>query len=483
MQLAELLSGLKYSTFGVNLRGYVKGVSSDSRTITFGSLFICIKGNRYDGHQFAEDAIRRGAVAVVSERYMCGIPCIVVKNTRLADSVIWDNFYGNPSRKMLMVAVTGTNGKTSTAAYLASAMNEGGIKTATIGTLGCSYEGDTLVFEGGEASSMTTPDPKLLYESLHSLRQKGADAVVMEVSSHAIAQCKVAPIRFELGIFTNLSPDHLDFHTGMEEYYKTKASLFRCCKKAVISCNCSYGRRLASELKRCCTCENDEAKWLQMSESGVSYELLLGESVLEIASASPGFFTVENTMLAAKAASMLGISPEHIGRGIAAVPFVSGRMERLEAAEAYGFHMYVDYAHTPGALAEAINCVRSIAGGRPVTVLFGCGGDRDKTKRAPMGRIAADSADRVIITSDNPRSEKKEDIIRDILCGVGSCNNIRVIVDRRSAIEYAVATAARDEFILLCGKGHENYETDGAGKHPFSEKDIVVSALGRLRKC
>ncbi len=487
MQIAELLSGLKYNTFGVNLRGYVKSVSSDSRSVGFGSLFICIKGTRYDGHQFAEEAIRRGAVAVVSERYMCGIPCIVVKSTRLADAVIWDNFYGNPSRKMLMIAVTGTNGKTSTAAYLSSAMNKGGIKTATIGTLGCSYEGEIVVFDdclASDALTMTTPDPQVLYRQLNDLCKKGADAVVMEVSSHAIAQCKVSPIKFELGVFTNLSPEHLDFHSGMEDYYKTKASLFKKCKRAVIGCNCSYGRRLASEIKKCCcTCENEEAKWLRMSENGISYEVEICDSIVEVSSSSPGFFTVENTMLAAKAASILGVSPDMISKGISAVPFVSGRMERIEECEPYGFHMYVDYAHTPDALASAINCIKSIAGGRKVTVLFGWGGDRDKTKRAPMGKIAAEKADRVVITSDNPRTEKKEDIIKDILCGVGSYKNIRVIVDRRLAIEYTVSTAQKDEFVLLCGKGHEKYEKDGEGKHPFSEKDIVISALSRFREC
>jgi len=488
MQIAELLSGLKYKAFGVNLRGYVKGVSSDSRTVEFGSLFICIRGSRRDGHQFAEEAIRRGAVAVVAERYICGIPCIVVKSTRVADAVVWDNFYGNPGRKMRMIAVTGTNGKTSTAAYLSSALNEGGVKTASIGTLGCSYEGAVELFEGSEmcdaAAAMTTPDPQILYRMLFSLKSKGAEAVVMEASSHSIVQKKLYPIRFELGVFTNLSPEHLDFHESMEDYYKTKASLMKKCKMVVVGCDSAYGRRLASEIgKNAFACERSNALWLRMSESGVSYEMELGGETVNISSSSPGFFTVENTMLAAKAAYVLGAFPESIARGIKAVPFVSGRMEKLEECEAHGFHMFIDYAHTPDALAGAINCIKSIAGGRSVTVLFGCGGDRDKTKRPAMGRIAAQLADRVIVTSDNPRSERKEDIINDILSGIRKYDNIRVIVERRSAIEYAVSTAKKDEFVLLCGKGHENYETDREGKHPFSEKDIVLSALARLKEC
>ncbi|MBR4071357.1 MAG: UDP-N-acetylmuramoyl-L-alanyl-D-glutamate--2,6-diaminopimelate ligase [Clostridia bacterium] len=485
MQLAELLSGLKYNTFGVNLRGYVKSISNDSRTVAFGGLFICVKGSKRDGHEFAEEAIRRGAVAVVTERYIKGVPCIVVKNTRVADSVIWDNFYGNPSRKMRMIAVTGTNGKTSTAAYLASAMNEGGIKTAVIGTLGCSYDGKTTLFEGSAvcdiSASMTTPDPKILYKILCQLHRKGAEAVVMEASSHAIAQHKLCPIRFEIGVFTNLTPEHLDFHESMEDYYKTKASLIKKCRKAVIGCDSAYGRRLWSELGcKAASCDRSEAKWLRMSENGVSYELELCGETICVSSSSPGFFTVENTMLAAKAAYMLGVSQEKICRGIAAVPYVSGRMEKITECEKYGFHVFIDYAHTSDALASAINCIKSIAGGRYVTVLFGCGGDRDKSKRAAMGGVAVQLADRVIITSDNPRSEKREDIISHILSGIKCYDNVRVIVDRRTAIEYAISTAKREEFILLCGKGHEKYETDAYGNHPFSEKDIVLSALSRL---
>lgn len=484
MQIAELLTGLKYNTFGVNLRGYVKSVASDSRKVTFGCLFICIKGTRRDGHEYAKDAMRCGAVAVVSERYIMGVPCIVVKNTRVADAVIWDNFYGNPARKMRMIAITGTNGKTSTAVFLASVLNESGIKTATIGTLGCSFEGEVTCCKGAEVTdipaAMTTPDPEFLYKSLRELYNRGAEAVVMEASSHAIAQKKLYPMRFECGIFTNLSPEHLDFHESMEDYFRTKASLFGKCKNAVVSCDCGYGRRLAGQIDNVLRAERGEALRLSMSEGGISYEMSLGGELIRVKSSSPGFFTVQNTMLAAKAAYLLGASHKAIEKGIASVKSVAGRMERIDECEKYGFHVYIDYAHTPDALSGAIRCIKNLAGGRRVTVLFGCGGDRDKTKRPEMGRIAAAEADRVIVTSDNPRSENKEEIISQILRGARPLHKVRVITERRAALMYAVMTAKKDEFILLCGKGHEEYETDGEGSHPFSEKEIVISALSNL---
>ncbi len=476
MQIAELLSGLKYNSFGVNLRGYVGGAASDSRNVTFGNVFVCLRGTLADGHDFAEDAMRRGAVAVICERYLPGLPCIVVKNTRIANAVIWNNLCGRPASEMTLVAVTGTNGKTSTVAFLSSIMNEGGIPTASLGTLGCFFDGKRIPIGGSEIAempaSMTTPDPEALYKALQALHNMGAKAVVMEVSSHSIAQYKTAPLSFECGIFTNLSPEHLDFHLGMEEYYKVKASLFKSCRISVICCDGGYGRRLAGEAENVVAVESADASKLICNSRGVSYEY----KGYKIKSSVPGLFTVENTMLALSAAEAMGFSKDAIEKGIARVSVVPGRMERVEADNC-DLDVFIDYAHTPDALASAIKTVRSFAPNRKLTVLFGCGGNRDKGKRPVMGRIASEYADRVIVTGDNSRNEDRNDIIRDILRGVEHFERVRVIVERKTAVRYAVLTARQGEIVLLCGKGHEDYETDDKGKHPFSEKEIVLSAL------
>ena len=477
MQIAELLSGLKYDTFGVNLRGYVSGAASDSRRIAFGNIFICLRGTRRDGHDYAADAMMRGAVAVVSDHYIGGVPCIVVRDTRVADAVIWNNLCKRPSAEMSLVGITGTNGKTSTAVFLTSIMNEAGIPTALMGTLGCRFGEESIPMDGAEMgdvpAAMTTPDPEILYTTLARLRDKGARAVVMEVSSHAIDQKKVAPLIFEAGIFTNLTSDHLDYHGSMEQYYRAKAELFKKCRKSIVCCNTQYGVRLACDIGDAVRVCSSEAENAVMSENGVSYDF----DGLHIKSSVAGAFTIENTLLAASCARIFSIPDEVIAEGIAKVDGIPGRMQKIGRDTAKNVDVFADYAHTPDAMRKAISAVRQFAPSRRLTVLFGCGGDRDKSKRPVMGRIASEMADRVIITSDNPRTEKREDIIWDILQGVRSFGGVRVISDRSEAIRYATVTAQRDEIILLCGKGHESYETDSLGKHPFSEKEIVSHIL------
>ncbi|MBQ7836275.1 MAG: UDP-N-acetylmuramoyl-L-alanyl-D-glutamate--2,6-diaminopimelate ligase [Clostridia bacterium] len=477
MLIAELLSGLKYNTYGVNLRGYVSGAASDSRRITFGSVFICLRGTRRDGHDYACDAMRRGAVAVVCDHYLPRIPCIVVKDTRLADAVIWNNLSLRPANGLRLIGVTGTNGKTSTAMFIASVMNEMGIPTALLGTLGCSFGGETLSTDGAEVddvpAAMTTPDPEILYKTLASLRKKGAEAVVMEVSSHAIAQRKIAPLIFEVGVFTNLTPDHLDYHGSMEEYYRVKASMFSRCKMSVICCDSPYGVRLAEETRKTVRVCSSDAEGVVLTDGGVSYEY----EGLHIHSNVPGAFTVQNTMLAAKVGRLLGGKADALQRGIACVKSIPGRMEKIGTDSKKNLDVFIDYAHTPDALEKAVSTVKQFAPYRRLTVVFGCGGDRDASKRPRMGQIASEKADRAIVTSDNPRSEEKEKIIRDILSGVRRFEKVRVITDRAEAIRYSLLTAVHDEIILLCGKGHEDYETDASGKHHFSEKEIVSDIL------
>ena len=487
MKLCELLYGLKYKLFGVSKNAEVSNISSDSRKITCGCLFVCIKGSRRDGHQYACEAVAKGALAAVAERYVEGVPTVVVEDTRYTEALMWFRLCGMPYEDMKLCAVTGTNGKTSTAVFLGAALNAAGIKTAVIGTLGCEFEGNTRQIEYSSVSdapaSMTTPDPQVLYPLLRNLRSKGCKAVVMEVSSHAVALKKTAPLTFDCGVFTNLSPEHLDFHFSMENYYKTKASLFRQCRMAIVNVDDGYGRRLSCSLgEKAFGVSSEMAKRLSVNENGIEYytRLYKSRNMTHIKTKALGFYNVYNTLLAANAAAALGADESAVSGGISHIGFVDGRLEKVLSQE--GFDVYIDYAHTPDAVRATLCSVRAIAQNRRIVALFGCGGDRDKSKRAVMGALAESLADKVIVTSDNPRSEKKSQIIADILRGIKNGEKTVVIEDRRKAIEYAVETAEKGDVIVCLGKGHESYETDGEGKHPFSEKKIIAEAMSKRKK-
>ena len=480
MQLSKLLEGLDYTLCGADPCAQITRPATDSRSVRPDGLFICIRGTSRDGHRFVQEALRRGAAACVCDTYLPGCPCILVGDTRYAAAVIWSNFYGGPGRRLRLVGITGTNGKTSTAAFLSSILSHAGIKTGTIGTLGYRLGEQTVRWKGAEnpdvPASMTTPDPQYLYGMLGYMKKHGAEAVVMEVSSHALAQKKTGPLYFEAGIFTNLSPEHLDFHKDMESYFAAKASMFDRCKISVVNGDDPYGRRIRGIRAGLQMAENRNVS----ATGGISYRLCYRGEQLQIRSSVPGEFTVYNTMFSAIAALEMGIAPSSVEQGIAAVRGINGRMERIASSES-GFAVYIDYAHTPDALRAALEGLRDAvpAGGR-LTVVFGCGGDRDKSKRPVMGALAVALADRVIVTSDNPRTENRDAILRDILAGIGERSRVTVIPDREAAIVRALQTAARNEVILLAGKGHETYETGPDGKRPFSEREIVWRTLNEM---
>ena len=481
MQLTKLLVGLDYTACGAPMDADISSPATDSRSVRPGGLFICLRGTVKDGHRYASEAILRGAAACICDTYLSGIPCILVKDTRRAAAVIWNNFYGNPGRSLRLVGITGTNGKTSTLTFLSRIFAAAGIQTGTIGTLGYQLGGRQISWEGAEnpdvPAAMTTPDPRYLYGILDYMKQNGASTVVMEVSSHSLAQRKTAPLYFETGVFTNLSAEHLDFHKDMESYFQAKASLFDNCKTSVINGDDPYGRRI-----RGIHAGLYMAKNRRIRPEGVAYQLQYRGRSLPIRSRVAGAFTVYNTMLSAIAALEMGISAGDVIRGIAGVTGISGRMERIVGSADAGFDIYIDYAHTPEALRAALKGLRQMIprGGR-LTVIFGCGGDRDKSKRPIMGRLARELCDRVIVTSDNARTEDKNAIIQDILSGMQMRPADAVIPDRREAIIYAVETAMPGDTILLAGKGHENYETGPDGKKPFSERDIVFETVNRLK--
>lgn len=482
MHLAKLLEGLEYTSCGVSTEQDITMPATDSRSVEAGGLFICLRGTKRDGHRYAGEAVLRGAAACVCDTYLSGVPCILVKDTRHAAAVIWNNFYGNPGAALRLVGITGTNGKTSTLSFLSAILSYAGIRTGTIGTLGCRLAGCQIQCEGAEnpdvPAAMTTPDPRYLYGVLAHMKEQGALAVVMEVSSHSLSQRKTDPLSFEMGIFTNLSAEHLDYHKDMEAYFQAKASMFCSCKTSVINGDDPYGRRIPG-----IHAGMHMAKNKRIRPEGVAYQLRYRGNILPIRSRVAGAFTIYNTMFSAIAAIEMGIAPGDIIRGIAGVSGICGRMEHIIYSADVGFDVYIDYAHTPDALRAALQGLRGAVpkGGRLI-VLFGCGGDRDRSKRPVMGRLAQELCDCVIVTSDNARTENRDAIIQDILSGTTDPSAITVIPDRREAILYTVKTAMPGDIILLAGKGHENYETGPNGKLPFSERGIVREAVESLKK-
>jgi UDP-N-acetylmuramoyl-L-alanyl-D-glutamate--2,6-diaminopimelate ligase len=402
-----------------------------------------------------------------------------VKDARLAASYIFSNWNQNPEKSMKMVGITGTNGKTSTTYMLSRIFEEAGYQTGIIGTIKNSYGNHEV--EAG----MTTPDPEHLYALLAEMRDHGVQIVFMEVSSHSLALGRVAPIHFQAAAYTNLTPEHLDFHKTMQEYALAKEILFSKSDIGVFNIDNSFVKQ-AYEKNLCksysISAEQDadfRADHVNLqSMNGVSYELKQKNGkTLSIESRIPGGFTVYNTLGAITLALLLGVDEQIVVRSIKDLEGVPGRIECVTSAD-LPFSVVIDYAHTPDALENIINSLlKTRSENQKLTVLFGCGGDRDKTKRPVMGQIATDKADFTIVTSDNSRTEDPNSIIEDILKGISPDKSYIVIPDRRQAIEYAVLHAQDGEIILIAGKGHENYEIKKDGKHPFSEKEEVAKAI------
>ena len=497
MLLGELLSraGIKYMpTRDVE----VKNIKPDSRRVEEGDLYIAIEGLHSDGHAYIGNAIERGACAVVVSNAAvregridlcsCGAaPIIAVDSCREASARLYSAFYGDPQSKMKIVGVTGTNGKTTISTLLYEIMSSSGESCGLIGTLGCICRGERLEIDPvDELANMTTPDPEQLYPILSHMQRRGVSTLIMEVSSHALELSKLAPINFELAIFTNLSEDHLDLHGDMENYYNAKKKLFTQSRSAIINCDDRFGRRLCTEIKiptATCSMEDREVDNLATDtryrgEGGIEFKLISPSLRLRLRSQMRGKFNVMNTLEASIAAIQLGASPACVKEAVSSFKGVPGRLERVRINKNCDLSVYIDYAHTPDALANLLCAAQAMRKrGQRIVLLFGCGGDRDHTKRAIMGRIASYMADFVIVTSDNSRSEEPAAIISDVMAGIDPDCHFTVIENRYKAIEYAVKNARRNDMILLAGKGHENYEIDKTGKRYFCEKEIVCSLV------
>ncbi|MBE6619384.1 MAG: UDP-N-acetylmuramoyl-L-alanyl-D-glutamate--2,6-diaminopimelate ligase [Ruminococcaceae bacterium] len=459
----------------------ISGVTADNRKIDKGFAFVAVSGTRFDGHDFIADTAAKGAICAIVERIPenCPIPCVVVDDTRRASSYIFSNAFGNPEKSMKIIGVTGTNGKTSSVFMLEKIFSDSGYKTGLLGTVKNMWCGKE------REASLTTPVPEDLYEMFAEMRDEGVEYLFMEVSSHSLSLGRVAPIEFELGIYTNLTPEHLDFHIDMDSYAEVKEMLFKQSKIGLFSADNEYTLK-ASEKGLCksYTFSIDNGADFKaenvdfLSVSGIKYTLVTDGRSFDIVSSVAGKFSVYNTMGAISAAYLLGLDMSDIAKSIKEFAGVPGRIERLTPADT-PFSVFSDYAHSPDALE---NILLALIGSKnedqKLTVVFGCGGDRDRTKRPKMGKIATELADFAIITSDNSRSEEPMDIINEILTGVEK-DNYKVICSRREAIAYAVENAQEGEIILIAGKGHENYEITKDGKHPFDEKGEVFKAIAK----
>ena len=471
MKLSELTRNLSLSVPEEIGDPEITAVTERSQNAVPGGIFVCVRGLHRDGRDFAREAKERGARLIVSEDPLDGIglPVLRTENARETLAFLHSRLAGDPGNRMKLFCVTGTNGKTTVSFLLRAILRRAGRKVGMIGTV---------------TNGMTTPDPEELYPLLRSFADDGCDTVVMEASSHALALGKLSPLTPDYAVFTNLSPEHLDFHGDMEHYFQAKASLFRKAKTGIVNLDDPHGRLLLSlPLGKTVTYSvlDDGADFTAKSvcllgTSGIRYECLNGNRLFRVRSPIPGQFTVPNTLAAVAAASADGIPADLICQGIAGMSGVPGRLEKVPVPQS-GFTVYIDFAHTPDALENVLRAIRGfMTKEQRLILLFGCGGDRDASKRHRMGTIAARLADTVIVTNDNPRSEDPEDIIAAILEGIPEDFPHTVIRERKDAIAYAVASARPGDVILLAGKGHENYEIDKNGSHAFSEKDSVLNA-------
>ena len=472
----------------------VSKITTDSREVTENSIFICVKGRDDDGHRYVLDAADAGAKIIVAEnvRNECvgGAVLLCARNTRGVTSLLYNLWYNDPASKMKFIGVTGTNGKTSVTRMLYEILEAKGYRTGLIGTVECiSANRKRLCVDG----NMTTPSPEILYRMLDQMRSDGVEYVVMEISSHALSQCRADAITFDAAVFTNLSEEHLDFHGDMEGYYNAKKKLFLQTKSAVINIDNDAGKRLYSFLeeqaivKRSCSCKAGDfcALDAKCTARGIEYVLVRDNDKCNsttVKSSLMGEFQIMNSLEAIAAAELCGIDALESARTLESVGLISGRLERV-SNESDDIDVFIDYAHTPDALETLLRSVRAMQPRESRIVLaFGCGGDRDKGKRKIMGQIASRLADFVVVTSDNPRSEVPKEIIKDILKGIDKEKEFAVVESREKAILDAIVSYARkNDTVVLAGKGHERYEITADGKHPFDEREIARSALDKRR--
>ena len=464
----------------------ISGMTANSSKVQPGFLFICLVGTKTDGHKYIVEALENGAAAVLIEHKpeninMADIPYILVKNTRSAEAKLWMRWHDNPMQGLKIIGITGTNGKTSVSYMINQILSDAGYKTALFGTI------KDIIDGVGEESKLTTSDPEDMARLFRSAKDKGTEYIIMEISSHSLELDKTAGLGvIDIGVFTNLSQDHLDFHGNMINYRKAKAKLFQMCRTGVLNAddvatidivktsssdNYFYGVK-----NKTCDFGAENIKYRGVDGSEYYfYRKNSDEKPFKIKSHIPGEPYIYNTLAAASVGNLLGIEDKIIAEALEKVR-VRGRIEKIDTDTPYA--IFIDYAHTPDALENVLQSARSFTNGR-IIVVFGCGGDRDRTKRPVMGKIAYENADFCVVTSDNSRTEKPIDIIGDILKGIPDdvSHKIITIIDREDAIKYAIDIAEADDVILLAGKGHEEYINENGEIKYFSEREIVLKYI------
>lgn len=477
MRLRELLEGMEVISQTISPDTEITHVCVDSRATQKGSLFVAVPGNRCDGGHYARQAVDRGAVCVVCQSELPpDLPRVKVRDARLALSRLACRWYGHPSRQLTMLGVTGTNGKTTVTYLLRHILQRTGMKTGLIGTV------QNIVGEQTLPAQRTTPDALQIQQLLSAMTKNGCSHAVMEVSSHALDQHRADGIDFAVGIFTNLTEDHLDYHGTMGCYCDAKAKLFQMSRMGVCNADDPWTERLlagASCPSVYYGIHNPAEVWAEdifLHSRSVDFTVCTARTRTPVHLGVPGRFSVYNALGAIAACGVLGIPPEECAAALATFPGVAGRME-VVPTPGKPYTLLIDYAHTPDALENVLKTVRGFAQNRVIAV-FGCGGDREREKRPLMGHIAGKLADLTIITSDNPRTEEPMAIIRDILPGIAGAEDKYIVEpDRRGAIALAMGRAAAGDVIVLCGKGHETYQEIGDKTIPMDEREIVRSLL------
>lgn len=477
MKLYDLIPEAK--DFGIENRE-VTSVTDNTKNIQDGCVFVCIKGNSFDGHSFAQTASEKGACAVITG-HRIGVPNeITVEDTRRFYGELCAAWFDHPEKKLKIIGVTGTNGKTSMTKIIKELLTSLGHKTGLIGTIQNEIGKEIIKTEN------TTPMAFDFMSILNDMVKKECEYVVMEVSSFGLAQNRIGTVHFDVGVFTNLTQDHLDYHKTMENYYQAKKLMFDVCDKALINTDDEYGKRLFSEIqseKYSYGFSDDcdfRAENIKLTSGRIKYDLIFENTAEQTEINMTGKFNVANSLGAIASCILEGMDKGSVFSVLNCIHGVKGRCEVIPSGR--NFTVICDYAHTPDALVNILTSLREVTDGRLVC-LFGCGGNRDKAKRPMMAKASSEYADKLIITSDNPRDEDPSDIINDIISGILDGTEYEVIEDRKEAIFHAVQSAEDGDVIVLAGKGHEDYQVLKNNQHiHFDEREIVRMALDQIRQ-